>query len=189
MRIGKVVIGFDFILLTAVFYLIDNEGIFTAALIAALVHELGHIMAIKICGAKMDKIYLSVYGAKIDMKLYPIISYKREIIIALAGPTAGAIFGVLLSLAGQYTISGISLVLTAFNLIPALPLDGGRAIKFAALLFFDEMWQSRISKTLNAISACAVIGLCIYVCINFGLSPSLIIFCTFLSINFIRELF
>lgn len=189
MRMGKLVIGFDFILLTAGFYLIDSDGVFTMALIAATVHELGHLIAIKLCGAKIMRIYLGAFGAKIEMKLYPIISYKREIIIALAGPLAGAIFGAVLSFAGQYTLAGMSLALTVFNLIPALPLDGGRAVGFTALLLFDEMWQKVISKVLNALSVLLIIVLCFYVSVNFGISPSLILFCTFVSFNFLRELF
>ncbi len=189
MRIGKFFIGFDFILILAAFYILDTDGLFLLALIAAAVHEAGHIIAMTLCNAKIDTIYLGIYGAKIKMKLYPIISYKREIIIALAGPFAGAILGVILSFAGNYTLAGLSLILTLFNLLPALPLDGGRTLKFASLLLFDELWQGRISKVGNAVSAIFLIILCIYVSVRYGVSPSLCIFCAFMAGNFLKELF
>lgn len=189
MKIGKFFIGFDFILILTVFYLIDTDGMFPLALVAAAVHEFGHVIAIKLCGGKIDAICLGAFGAQINMKLYPILSYKREIAIALAGPFVGAIFGVLSSFWGNYTLAGFSIVLTVFNLLPALPLDGGRAIKFATLLLFDESGQRVISKTLNALSAVFVAALGIYVNMKFGIVPSLLVFCTFTAINFLKELF
>ncbi|MBR5479575.1 MAG: M50 family metallopeptidase [Clostridia bacterium] len=189
MRIGKFFVGFDFILLIAVFYVIDSDGLFFLALIAATVHELGHIVAIKLCKGKIDNIYLGSFGARIQMKLYPILSYKREIIIALAGPLAGAIFGLLSSFMGNYTIAGFSMILTLFNLIPALPLDGGSVIKYLSLLFLDELWQQRISRALNAMSALGIVALGVFVTVNYSMSPSLLIFCTFTSTNFLKEFF
>ena len=189
MKIGKIFIGLDFILILSLLYIIDTEKVLHLALAAAIIHELGHIAAIKLCGGKIDTVCLRAFGAQINMKLYPMLSYKREIIIALAGPFAGAIFGVLSSFWGNYTIAGFSLVLTVFNLIPALPLDGGRAIKFAALLLSDESWQRGISKTLNTISAVFVVLLGICINLKFGIAPSLLIFCTFTATNFLKELF
>lgn len=189
MRIGKIIIGFDFIIAVAVFYLTDADNLFTKSLIAAAVHEVGHILAIKICGAKINRMHLGIYGAKIEMKDYPIISYKREIIIALAGPFAGAIFGAISSFMGNYTIAGFSLILTVFNLLPGLPLDGGRALKFASLLCFDEYVQMRVTKCGNVISAILIVALCIYVCVKLGVAPSLCIFCAFTAGNFLKELF
>lgn len=189
MKIGKCFVGFDFVILIAGFYLTDGDGLFLLALIAATVHELGHIVAIKLCKGKIDSIYLGAFGAKIQMKLYPMLSYKREIIIALAGPLAGAIFGVLSGFTGNYTLSGFSLILTAFNLIPALPLDGGAVVKFLSLMLFDEMWQRRISRVLNSVSAICIVAIGVHITVNYGISPSLLIFCAFTATNFLKEFF
>ena len=189
MKIGKIFIGLDFILILSLLYIIDTEKVLHLALAAAIIHELGHIAAIKLCGGRIDTVCLRAFGAQINMKLYPMLSYKREIIIALAGPFAGAIFGALSSLCGNYTLAGFNIVLTVFNLLPALPLDGGRAVKFLALLLFDIRWQSIISKTLNGIAALAIILLGLYINIEVGIVPSLLIFCTFTATNFLKELF
>lgn len=183
-------IGFDFILLLAIFYLIDTQNLFFLALFAAIIHELGHILAIWLCGAYIERIELRAYGAHIALASYPILSYKREVFVALAGPLAGFLAAFLLSMIKNDTcalIAGFSFVLSVFNLLPAAPLDGGRILKFASLMFFDSAWQVRISMCGNILSALTLVLLCIYVNINVGVSPSLCIFCTFVAASFIKE--
>ena len=192
MRKKKIFVGLDFVFILAVFYLIDTQGIFPLAVIAAIVHELGHLLAMKGSGAKIEGIYLSAYGAEIKMSAYPMISYRKEIAIALAGPFAGALLAILLNITGNDTcilIAGFSMILTLFNLLPATPLDGGRALKFLALLFFDEIHQEKISKVGNILSATFLITLCIVVNIKIAVSPSLCIFCVFVAVSFLKDFF
>ncbi len=189
MRIGKFYIGVDFVLLLAVLYLLDNKGIFVFSLFAAAIHEIGHITAMKLCGVKIRNIRLGAYGVKIEMQQYPMISYTKEIVIALAGPFFGTVLAVLASRIGNSLVAGFSVVLTVFNLLPAETLDGGRAIKFLSLIFFSEDTQIKLSKAGNVLSALLLIALCIYVSIKVAVSPSLCIFCAFVSASFLKELF
>ena len=54
-------------------------------LLAVLCHELGHFIAAKCCGARIDAFTLDVIGAK--MKLGgELLSYNKELVIAAAGP-------------------------------------------------------------------------------------------------------
>lgn len=185
-------IGVDFIALISLLYLFDNDGILIFALIAAAIHEIGHIIAMKLCKVKIERITLGWYGARIEMSTEKLISYKKEIIIALAGPVFGGITAVLTSRVGNDActlIAGFSAILTAFNLLPAGILDGGRAIKYAALMLFNEKIQRITSITGNLISTLLLTALCIYTSIKIGVSPGLCTFCAFVSGSFLKELF
>lgn len=190
MRKHRFDVGLDFVLLLAVFYLIDTQNLFFLAMIAAILHELGHILAIWLCGAYIDRIELRAYGAHIALMPYPLLSYKREIFIAAAGPIAGFAAATLLSVWGNELctlIAGFSLMLSIFNLLPAAPLDGGRMLRYTALLTVGEVWQARICKAGNIISAVLIIALCVVVSVCAGVSPSLCVFCAFIAISFFKE--
>jgi Zn-dependent protease len=97
------------------------------------VHEMGHVVALRRRGVPAGApVFLPFIGAYVKMKEMPKNVYV-EAETALAGPVTGSIgaFGVLV--ASHYTGSGMlrdlaftGFLLNLFNLLPALPLDGGR---------------------------------------------------------------
>lgn len=98
----------------------------TALLAAAAVHELGHLLAMKL-------MYVPVYGLSLTLS-GPVIrcgaaqTSMAEGITALCGPLAGmALF--LLVRPIWPLCAEMSLALSAMNLLPVLPLDGGRALR------------------------------------------------------------
>lgn len=126
-----------------------------------LLHELGHALMARRFGI-----------GTVDITLYPIGGVARltrmprapgaELLIALAGPAVNVIilmglaglgllgvFGPVwaASLAGNFavTLMVMNLILAAFNLIPAFPMDGGRVLR--ALL---TGWLGRLRATAIA---------------------------------------
>lgn len=94
-------------------------------LCAAVIHELGHAIAIFLCGGKIDGIYLSITGAV--LKQSRCLGYGQECLISLAGPAAGLAAAWIFS--GYPMLAGANLLLSLFNSLPILPLDGGCAIR------------------------------------------------------------
>ncbi|HEU4727480.1 MAG TPA: site-2 protease family protein [Kofleriaceae bacterium] len=102
---------------------------------SVLLHELGHALVARRLGVYVSGIELSFFGGAAKMTQMP-RKASHEIEIAAAGPAvslmlagAGLGLGVLLHSPLFGMIGWINLVLAGFNLIPALPMDGGRILR------------------------------------------------------------
>ena len=143
-RLGRIFgfpveINLSFLLLLAVVFIAYGGfiGVFVVGLAFAsvLVHELGHALVARRYGVHVSGIELSFFGGAAKMVQMP-RSANHEIAIAAAGPAVSlAIAGVSLGLAAVFHswflagLGQINLVIAAFNLIPALPMDGGRILR------------------------------------------------------------
>ena len=118
------------LLLAALYFILDWDGL-AALLLAAAAHEAGHLAALRAMGGRVTSFRFDICGAVIERRGAP--GTLAEAACAAAGPAAGAAYALIAARLGAHfgsgllTLSaGLSLVLTAFNLIPAPPLDGGR---------------------------------------------------------------
>ncbi len=118
------------LLLAALYFVLDWDGL-SALLLAAAAHEAGHFAALYFTGGRVSSVRADVCGAVIERS--GSTSTLEEVICAAAGPLAGVAYALLAARLGtalgsrMLTASaGMSLVLSAFNLLPAPPLDGGR---------------------------------------------------------------
>ena len=112
-------------------------GVLLAVLLFAsiLAHELGHSVVARSRGVPIAGIDLHMFGGVAKMSAPP-RSPNDEIAITLAGPAVslligGAALGVnaVLPFGLLLWLGGANLMLGLFNLLPALPLDGGRVLR------------------------------------------------------------
>jgi Zn-dependent protease len=100
-----------------------------------LVHELGHALEAKRQGIPISApLFIPFVGALIAMKQLPHDAW-REAKIALAGPILGSLGAAAVWGVAAYTDSDLlralaftGFFLNLFNLLPIVPLDGGRAV-------------------------------------------------------------
>jgi Zn-dependent protease/CBS domain-containing protein len=125
-----------------------------------LLHELGHSWQARREGVEIDGITLWLFGGVSQFKTrFP--SAGAEFRIAIAGPLVSLILGVvfvLIALAGlPSAVDGvaawlgyINLALLVFNLIPALPLDGGRVLRAALWRTRGDLaWATRVATDIG----------------------------------------
>ncbi len=112
-------------------------GVFVVGLAfsSVLLHELGHAVVARKLGVHVSEIELSFFGGAAKMTDIPRVS-SHELAIAAAGPAvslvlgaAGFGLGVLFGSPLLSLIGWINLVIAGFNLLPALPMDGGRILR------------------------------------------------------------
>lgn len=102
---------------------------------SVLLHELGHALMARHLGVGIAGIELHFFGGAAKMSDAPRTA-NDEVAIAAAGPAVSFALGglglVLASLTGLGIMSlfgWVNIILGAFNLIPALPMDGGRILR------------------------------------------------------------
>jgi Zn-dependent protease len=101
--------------------------------IIMFIHEMGHVVVLRAQGIKATApMFIPMLGAFISYKTPP-RSVTQEATSALAGPAAGLIASGVVLLAADAldsqllrAIAYTGFFLNLFNLLPALPLDGGR---------------------------------------------------------------
>jgi Zn-dependent protease len=99
------------------------------------VHELGHVLELRRQGVPASApLFIPFLGAVIGMKQLPDDAWK-EARVALAGPILGSLGAAAVWAAGEATgsellvaLAFVGFFLNLFNLIPIVPLDGGRAV-------------------------------------------------------------
>lgn len=108
----------------------------TIAFASIVFHELGHAIVARRHGVHVAGIELGFLGGAAKMVDLP-RAPRAELAIAAAGPAVSVAIGVVgLALGALHvplaaTIGWINLVIAGFNLIPALPMDGGRILRAA----------------------------------------------------------
>jgi len=115
-------------------------------ILAALIHEFGHYLAIRCFGKRIRGVKVGISGALLETRD---LSPAQEFICALAGPLAG-----LLPLLTIRIFPGVALcglLQSLFNLLPVYPLDGGRM----ACCFFELL---HLPQTFNRILSGVVLG-------------------------------
>lgn len=121
----KVQINFGFCIFLALMILLLPIPWWTGAIIAALIHEGFHIMAVLICGGKIYDLSVTGMGAKIEAMS---MTNAKQVFCALAGPLGS--FSCLAASEYFPELAICGLIQGAYNLLPIFPLDGGRIIKY-----------------------------------------------------------
>ena len=137
-------VGPGWVALMGAMYYINPKGCFLPFCAAMICHELGHLAALAVSGIPVRRLRLEMGGAVLETAP---MDYRRELLCALAGPAVNLL---LLPLGRRFPVFAVlSLCLALFNLLPVMPLDGGRALRAGLLLRLPADRADRILRHIT----------------------------------------
>lgn len=131
------------------------------------IHEMGHVIAALLNGVTVKSVQLLPFGGVAVIEDHGRLTAGREITIALAGPLQNGIMIVMALLLQQagggssaflaYFIQA-NAIIALFNLLPVLPLDGGKILQAALSMlvpyYYTLLWSGRVSITASVLVIC-----------------------------------
>jgi len=146
--------------------------LFVCAIFACVViHELSHSLVARRFGREPKSIMLLPIGGVATIDMMP-NKPLQEIVISIVGPATNIVIAILLALVGGssmavalknhsnltasemfiFDLIAANIMLAIFNLIPALPMDGGRVFRSILALKFGflraTLWAVTIGKAI-----------------------------------------
>ena len=150
----RVTISLALTLAAAFIYYVVNIETAIAIALPVVVHELSHIIALRYFGLKVKSVRAELTGLCIDYCGFA--KPLAHIAAAFAGPAGGFIYAYAASLIARETgcawmelSAGISLLLSVFNLLPVLPLDGGRILLGLMTMLLGGQAGERITYRIS----------------------------------------
>jgi stage IV sporulation protein FB len=146
-------------------------GFILAIFACVLAHEYGHVLMARRFGIGTRDIILLPIGGVASIERMP-DNPTQELLIALAGPAVNVVIALILVVffganlgAGNADpaalqnidfvsrLAVLNVVLVVFNLLPAFPMDGGRALKALLSYRLDKVTATRIAARIGQAAA------------------------------------
>ena len=142
----KIEINLKIILLFILFIILNKVDIYILFIIFIMCHEFTHMIIGMLLGFKPKTLRLNPLGVSIEFYNYSENNKKnrwKRIFTYLAGPIINFVFCVIFYFLNiEYIIKSkiiyTNLLIGIFNLVPIVPLDGGKILKEILKFFYDN---------------------------------------------------
>ena len=137
------------LLLIAFLAIFDRRFTLLVPLLAALLHELGHIVVMLCLKIEIRQVSFSLFGAEISGADIGSAGRAAQIAVYAAGAAANLVCGLVAECFGFGFFADCSYALAAVNLLPIETLDGGCIV---AAVFSDCKYGHIIIRLLSGLS-------------------------------------
>lgn len=173
-KVGGIRVKLDFTFAAAVTLMLvfASSRIAVISFLSSLAHEAGHTACILLFGIKPEIIRLSFFGMRMECAGENILDYRRDAVFLLSGAAVNiftAVTARIIGLTGasdtEY-VTVINLIIAGFNLLPAVPLDGGRALYLLVCGRSSREKAERVIKITSYFTVAFLIcfGIYLYLC-------------------------
>lgn len=180
-------IGASLILLAFIFLNLGGEGrdfaysavFFGLVLLSIFLHELGHAFGCRVQGVPVTRIM--IYGGGGFCQHRPARTPREDELIVIMGPIVNAVIWAVCVQAlpliedpnlawGVSSLMWINGVLALLNLIPVMPLDGGRLFQLLLQRFLSPGQARRIAGGVGLVLAVLWVPAMIFVYLSYGMA-------------------
>lgn len=153
------------IISTAYAICVGNDSLMAMATLSIILHEAAHALASYALGNPPSSLELTPLGAMMQLESESVLPPWKRCLVLFAGPVSNVLMCWLAMWTGKNEIFPIELSQTLFlcnlsilmiNMLPVLPLDGGRLL---ALLLSMYLHRRTVYKTMRVIGTIAGAGL------------------------------
>lgn len=185
-------ISFSPLLFLLIFSYMLIEGTFDPLLILlfSLLHEGGHLIAIRLLGGDVKGFFGRGQGFGLSVGG---LSYGGELIAAAAGPLVSVllagVFALLQIWQGGETLAYCAFAngaLAVMNLLPVMPLDGGRIFRAVLAMYCTPDRGRMIGNMVGFCCLLPLLGLAFWQFLSSGYNISLLFICFYL-ISLLKE--
>ncbi len=136
----------------------DDSNLVLLCLLASLLHEAGHALAMLIVHDRPRCVTMGIFGIRVERDRGCYLSYGAAAVVSLAGPLVNVFCFTLFWRLGQPTAAVIHAGLALFNLLPVSSLDGGEAL-YALLCL--RMTEDKASRVMCVVSVLVIFPLAV----------------------------
>ncbi len=162
---------------------------------SVILHEWAHVIFAAALGMTVSEMELFPFGCAAKLQCFA-VSRAKEVVVAAAGPAANMLaacavffidkYGMDIAVADRLIAS--NLALAAVNMLPALPLDGGRIVRAVFASFMGYKRATRLTAAAGLVFAGLLLSVGIWALFQETLNPSFFIMGIFLCLAAVKEL-
>ena len=155
------------------------KGLALSCLLASLIHEGGHLLAMLAVGVPPQKCSIGAFGLRLDLG-NALVGYGKNLLISFAGPMANVVAAAILFGVNQSYAAVVHIVLAGVNLLPASALDGGEILRCGVCLLGMESLVNTVVHFASALVLLPLATISLWFCIN-KQNPTLFIVSAYLT--------
>lgn len=151
-------IDFSLILFVTLLFFINKSFFIFSSILASLIHESGHLIALKNNSSSSNQLEFSLFKFNIIDKNRISKSLHDDLIILLSGPIFNLVTFILFFAISKfynneklYFFAFENLFLFVFNLLPIIPLDGGQILFILLSSKIDFLLAQKIISIISLI--------------------------------------